>query len=131
MQNVITLKKSPIQGKGVFAKKNFKKGEIVIRWKKSRFLTSDEVKKLRSSEKKYVSYYKRGKYILYGVPERYVNHSCNANTKTKSVADVAIREIHKGEEITANYVKEKVPGLNFRCKCKNSKCSGIINTNSK
>ncbi|MBI2044419.1 SET domain-containing protein-lysine N-methyltransferase [Candidatus Pacearchaeota archaeon] len=75
-----------------------------------------------------MSNFKGNKYILYGIPERYLNHSCNANTKTNRLrkADVATRDIKNGEEITANYPKENVPGLNFKCKYGSKKCKEII-----
>ncbi|MEK6900694.1 MAG: SET domain-containing protein-lysine N-methyltransferase [Nanoarchaeota archaeon] len=120
------VKSSKIHGKGAFADRNFKKGEVVIEWKTKNLLTKEETKKLPLKQKRYVSYFKDGKYILHGIPERYVNHSCHANTKTKNGADVAVRNINKGEEITADYAKEGVPNMNFKCKCGSKHCKGII-----
>lgn len=125
MDNVL-IKMSKIHGKGVFANKEFKKGQVVIKWKIKNLLTKEEVEKLSTKEKRYVSYFKDGKYILYGEPERYVNHSCEANTTTKNGADVAVRDIKKGEEITANYVKERVPNMKFMCWCGCRNCRKFI-----
>ena len=36
-------------------------------------------------------------------PEKYVNHSCNPNTKYGNYSDIVIRDIKKGKEITGNY----------------------------
>lgn len=128
MVDFVLIKKSKIHGKGVFANRGFKKGEIVIQWKTQNLLTQKELEELPSKEKRYVSYFKDGKYILYGIPERYVNHSCATNTKTKNGADVAVRTIKKGEEITANYLKEGVPHLNFKCQCGSKNCKKLIKT---
>ncbi len=127
MANAI-IKKSKIQGRGVFAGKDFKRGEVVILWKAQNMLSREEFEQLPATKKRYVSYFKDGKYILYGIPERYVNHSCNANTKTKNGADVALRNIKKGEEITADYTKEGVPNMNFMCRCGDRSCKNIIKT---
>lgn len=124
----IIIKKSKIQGKGVFANKDFKKGEIVLKWDVSHLLDKKDLKKIKNKDKRYISYYKNNKYIIYQSPEKFVNHSCDANTKAKDDSDVAIREISKGEEITANYINEKVPNLNMKCNCGSKKCIKILNT---
>lgn len=130
MGDSVLIKKSKIHGKGVFANRGFKKGEIVIKWKTKNLLTQKEVEELPSKEKRYVSYFKDGKYIFYGIPERYVNHSCGANTNTKNGADSAVKNIQKGEEVTADYLKESVPNMNFKCRCGSKSCKRMIKTDS-
>ena len=125
----VVIKKSKIHGKGVFAARDFKKGEIVIDWATcSNTLTKEEVDKVPKSQKRYVSYLGKGKYVFFKSPGKYVNHSCDSNTKPINGCDVAVRDIKKGEEITADYVREKVPGLNMKCKCGSKNCRGIIKT---
>ena len=115
------IKKSPIEGKGVFAARDFRKGEMIIRWDISRQLTAEEAEKLPLKEKKYVIFCK-GKRILAQPPERYVNHSCDANTTSANFCDVAVRNIKKGEEITANYSQDMSPGESMECACKSKTC---------
>ncbi len=122
--NVI-IKKSKIHGKGVFANRDFRKGETVIKWDLSAILTKEEVDKLPKKEKRYASILKDDKYILHQTPARYVNHSCDPNTYTKNTKDVASRDISKGEEITTDYSFE-VPGLYMKCNCGTKKCRGIV-----
>lgn len=127
----VIIKKSKIQGKGVFAAKDVKKGEIVIDWSTcSISLTQSEVDQLPSNKKKYVSYAKNGKYVLFSSPGKYVNHSCDSNTKAINECDVAIRDIKKGEEITADYIAEKVPNLNTECKCRAKNCRKWLKTDN-
>lgn len=115
----IIIKKSKIQGKGVFANKNFKKGEIVLRWNPKK-ITKKESEKLSAKEKHYLEY-QSGSYFLMQPPERYVNHSCNSNTNVKNKCDVAIKNIKKGEEITSTYNNKKSP-VSFKCKCGAKNC---------
>jgi len=57
-------------------------------------------------------------------PERYVNHSCNPNTKVNNFSDIAIRNIEIGEEITSDYSGQ---GLEkFKCKYGSEDCKKII-----
>jgi SET domain-containing protein len=124
----IIVKQSKIHGKGVFANKDFKKGDAVIKWKEPNLIDKQDIKKVLKKDKKYLSSFNGKKYIIQGIPERYVNHSCNANTKAdrKKKSDVAIRKIKKGEEITANYLKENIPGLNLKCNCGSRNCKRIL-----
>jgi len=43
MSKDVLVKRSKIEGKGVFAKRNFKKGEVVIKWNTDTILTKEEV----------------------------------------------------------------------------------------
>ncbi|MBW3012268.1 SET domain-containing protein-lysine N-methyltransferase [Candidatus Woesearchaeota archaeon] len=122
----ILVKKSKIEGKGAFAGRDFKKGEIILRWDTSKTLTKEQADNLPEHEQRYVSFFD-GKYILMHEPERYVNHSCDANTYAKDFCDVAKRDIRKGEEITTDYAKE-VPGINMKCNCGSKNCRKYIRT---
>jgi len=123
----VVVKESKIHRKGVFATRDFKKGELVIDWSTcSTQLTREQVEKLSDTERKYVSLLKDDKYVLFKSPARYVNHSCDSNTKAKGGCDIAVRDIKEGEEVTADYVLEKVPGLHLKCNCGSKNCRGII-----
>jgi SET domain-containing protein len=111
----VVIKKSKIQGKGVFANKDFKKGEIVLNWSPKK-ITKEEADKLNIKQKHYL-YKERSKYFLMQSPEKYVNRSCEANTIPKNLCDVAVRSIKKGEEITSNY-----NNVSFKCKCGAKNC---------
>lgn len=112
------VKKSKIEGKGVFALRDFKKGEVVLKWN-PKPITKAASEELSDLMKRYVGHTGKN-YRLMQSPEKYVNHSCESNTFTKNLCDVAARNIKKGEEITSNYEGE---GSNdFSCKCGSEKC---------
>lgn len=98
-----------LAGKGVYANRNFRKGEIVIRYN-LKPLTREEYKNLPDSQKIFVHSH-LGQLYLYSSPERYVNHSRNPNTNPnlEDKCDVAIRGIKKGEEITTDSKKDDTP----------------------
>lgn len=104
----IIIGKGEIFGKGVSANRNFRKGEIVIQYNLKE-LSRDEFKKLSEKEKKFVHTH-RGVRYLYGIPERYVNHSINPNTiqDLENKCDVALRNIKKGEQITTDASKDDI-----------------------
>ena len=121
----IIVKKSKIDGKGVFAGRDFKQGEIVIKWNVSHKINPKEIKKLSEQEKNYVAFF-NGKYIIMQSPAKYVNHSCDANTYAKNFCDVAKRNIKKGEEITGDYSENELSGFEMKCNCGSKNCKKLI-----
>lgn len=108
----LVIKKSKIgqfdNGKGVFADRDFKKGEVVIKYN-LKLLTKKESEDLHEDEKEFThTHY--GKIYLYREPERYINHSPNPNTiqDLKNKCDIAKRNIKKGEEITTDATKDDI-----------------------
>lgn len=119
----IVIRKSNINGKGIFAGKNFKRGSIVLQWK-PKILTEKQLLDLSSDQKHYCIKEKKDIYLLMQAPEKFVNHSCRPNTKVKSRCDVAIKDILIGEEITSNYGSHILAP--FNCSCGNKNCRKII-----
>ncbi len=124
MSKDIIIKKSKINKKGVFAARDFRKGEVVLKWN-PKILEQSEIGKLKNNQKQYLKKVGRNKYFLRQSPEKFVNHSCEANTRSKNGCDVAIRKIKKGEEITSDYGKDSL--VSFVCKCGSKNCRGVIN----
>ena len=122
--NVI-VKKSAIHDKGVFAARNFKAGEIVLRWDTSNVLSENDVNNLTEDEKRYVTFLDN-KYVSMQSPERFVNHSCDSNTTAKQFCDVAKFDINEGDEITADYREELPPNTHMKCNCGSKSCVGFI-----
>lgn len=100
--DAVEVKPSTIEWKGVFALRDFKKGEIVLHRDISHTTNENEVKKMSAEQQKYISFLNQT-YVIMQAPEKFVNHSCEANTTAKDFCDVTIRDIKKWEEITANY----------------------------
>lgn len=112
----IEVRNSEIEGKGIFAIRDFKQGERVVEWDRKE-LTEEEYQALSAEDiERYVSL-KEGKHLLSMEPMRYVNHSCNPNTQPIDNGDVAIRDIKAGEEITSSYLDKKTT-----CNCGEEYC---------
>lgn len=113
----LRVKKSNVSGKGVFADRDFKKGEVIIDYSQcSKFITKADLKGLSDYQMKYVSKI-NGKYLYFYSPARYVNHSCEPNAYTTGKQDIALKPIREGEEIFVDYTKEGVKGFGDKCKC--------------
>ena len=94
--------------KGVYANRDFKKDEVVIKYN-LKPLTEAEFANLPESEKMFTHTH-WGTIHLYSEPERYVNHSENPNTHQDLISkcDTALRDIKKGEEITSDATKDEI-----------------------
>jgi len=131
MDNV-TVKKSPIQGYGVYANKNFRKGDTVLFIDDS-YVVLDGTKLTKHQHEFECDYLANGKIILMQEPEKYINHSCNPNTFVKTINGVrrvlAMRDIKIGEEITYDYIMNSYNDGTFRCNCGSKNCRGIYQGN--
>jgi uncharacterized protein len=121
----VEVRHSSIAGRGLYATRQFKKGEIVLEWLNARELSETEFEALPRSEHAYVDFHD-GKIFLMGEPERFMNHSCEANTASQNKSDVALRGIQPGEEITTDYADCNPPGFSMTCSCGSTNCRGII-----
>lgn len=102
----VVIGKGKLVGKGVYAARDFKKGELVKLYN-LKALTQAEFDLLPKNEQKYVHSF-WGKMYLFAEPSRYVNHSANPNTRQdlKKMCDYALGPIRKGEMITTNSTRE-------------------------
>ena len=121
----VIVKESKIEGRGVFAARDFKKGEVVLDWSDSPVLTPEQAEKFPEKDKKYF-YYDGDRRVLVTPPARFVNHSCNPNTFVRDFSGIAKRDIKKGEEITEDYSKENNPNFEMKCNCGCENCRGIV-----
>lgn len=100
--------KGSLLGRGVYANRDFKIGEVVIQY--SLKPLSLEEYELLSTEEKMFTHSHWDQIYLYGEPGRYVNHSDDPNTFQDLInkRDIAARDIKRGEMITCNSEKDDV-----------------------
>ena len=122
----VMIRKSGIHAKGLFAARDFRKGEQVTHWHPRRILTKGQLRKLSVHDKNYVEYLGKGRYALMGSPENRINHSCDPNTFIRNLGDVALRDIKKGEEITSDYSVNSAASWSFGCSCKSKDCRKVV-----
>jgi SET domain-containing protein len=125
-----------LDGKGVFAIKPIKKGEIISIWG-GVIVSEKEFKRLLRKSFKNIEHYAtevaKGFYLISSRNGRledddFFNHSCNPNAGIKGhILMVAMRNIKKGEEITYDYAMTDAGSFSsFRCKCGAKNCRKII-----
>src|ERR1700730_4159556 len=90
MNNDIVIGSSNISGRGVFARRAFRKAEIVLRWDVSQKIRRDNIDSLPLEQRHFLNPFDDEFFVLLGEPERYVNHSCANNTRVEEFTDVAV-----------------------------------------
>lgn len=107
----VTIGKGIMSGKGLYAARDFKKGEVVINYE-LKPITFKELKAL-SPEDYAATHNVNGQIYLYPEPVRYVSHSEDPNVKNdhRQQANIALRDIKAGELITVDARYDDVPVL--------------------
>ena len=121
----VEIRKSKIQGQGLYTRRIFETGEVVLRWDCSHTLTSEQFARLTEEERRYTHPIDSERTMIVQPPERFVNHSCDNNTEVRDFCDVAIRRIEIGEEITSDYGTDG-SGVSFECLCGSVVCRQVI-----
>jgi catechol 2,3-dioxygenase-like lactoylglutathione lyase family enzyme len=109
--NDIIIGEGKMSGKAAYAARDFKKGEVVIKYE-LKPLTFKELKAL-SPEDYAATHNVNGQIYLYPEPARYVSHSEEPNVRNdhEQRVDIALRDIKKGELITVDACHDDVPVL--------------------
>lgn len=122
----IRIKKTANRGKGIFALRNIKKGEVVLK-RTGKILCVNSIKNIPKHIQDHWFPIGKKKYLLSNSPAKYLNHSCNPNAGIKNNKNlVAMCDIHKGEEITYDYSMVGVDDWTMKCRCGEPNCRKVI-----
>ncbi|HVW28361.1 MAG TPA: SET domain-containing protein-lysine N-methyltransferase [Polyangiaceae bacterium] len=131
----VLFKNSPIEGRGVFVRKRFQPGDVVVAYApKQRRLDADDPEAVAASATKLSLLSERHFVIVpdVSVPGGWLcNHSCDPNAALYSDGEGRVectRTILPGEEVTIFYgwVTQNEPTRD-PCRCGASNCRGFIN----
>ena len=126
----VEVRDKSLNGKGIFAKEDIKKGEIVF-IKGGHILTKNEI----FSSGVINSYFPISDEYYLGATNKeeedkiklYQNHSCNPNVGLHGeITFVAMRDIEKDEELTVDYAFIDNEEYSFKCTCGSDNCRGMI-----
>lgn len=124
MKGVI-VKRTDKKSRGVFAAKNFKKGEFIL-YVKGKIINRAEIIASSRYINDHAGMIGKNKYIVMGYPEKYINHSCTPNIFEKNRKIFAMKNIKNGEELFYDYSICCVDNWRMKCKCGSKNCRGVI-----
>jgi len=124
---------SDTEGRGLFAKKPIRKGEIVS-VRGGHIITRQMENKIKKSDG-FWGYPIADEVVLGPLNKQevesvmmFLNHSCEPNVGILGqIIFVAMRNIDSGEELTIDYAMFGADKKPMRCNCRSSNCRGLIN----
>jgi len=138
----IEVKSSDIEGKGLFAKKPFIKGEefVVATGEEpieEKIYTDEEFRKFTEW---CIANGKDWDAVALGNgthsaaisdrekhPGNYGNHSCDPNVRSNNSGGlIALRDIEPGEELTIDYAQFSTKDWSMECNCGSKNCKGVL-----
>jgi uncharacterized protein len=129
-ENLVEVRPSRIEGLGIFALRLFQAGERIKQINVVREITPEFPLRSDLGERSDHCDYPNGKVVLFGFPDRHVNHSCdpNAYQTYEGGAEflVARRAIAPGDEISVDYNINITAGTAWPCNCGATRCRGIV-----
>lgn len=130
LSNKVEIRSKSLKRKGIFAKEDIKKGEIVF-IKGGHILTRDEI----FSSGIINSYFPISDEYFLGATNKeeedsiklYQNHSCNPNVGLHGeITFIAMKDIKKNEELTVDYAFIDNEDYSFKCTCGSKSCRETI-----
>ena len=122
----IYIKQAGKKGNGVFAVKDFKKGELIVKGKKGKIVYTKNVRKLSRDDKIHLNELDKDKWEIMRIPECFINHSCDPNAIATGRSYVALKSIKKRQEITVDYRINTYTKQKWKCYCNSKNCTGWV-----
>ncbi len=119
----VVLKKTPEKGIGVFAAKDFDRGERVLVGRGIKVLSTRTLHSIQTN---------LNLHVLLDEPAVFLNHCCFPNVGVRNNQSngydfIAIADIVEGEEIVYDYeTTETAFAGKFQCQCRSSNCRGQL-----
>jgi len=123
--DVVVLAAGP-KGRGVFAKRAFRKGEFIFRRRHGRVVPNAELASQSAEDRRHLTELDFDTSAVLLPPGCYLNHSCEPNAMRSGVKVFAWRAIRKGEEVTIDYRLNAFGDERWRCLCSSPSCTGEI-----
>ena len=114
------------KGKGVFARRDFVRGEFIFRRRHGRVVRSGEIAGLSDDERRHLCELDFDTSAVLLPPGCYLNHCCDPNGMRNGVKVFAWRSIRAGEEITIDYRLNAFGDDRWDCACGSPNCTGKV-----
>lgn len=128
----VIVKRSRVQGLGLFAARHFTEGELILETGGLRWIT-EENRLPEGEQEHHCDWLADGSVVLIPEPIRYINHSCDPNSYKRyeqgKRQTIARREIAAGAEITHDYAINGFGDAVWQCQCGSNRCRGTIHAN--
>ena len=122
----IVVKEAGRKGKGVFALRDFARGEFIFRRRHGRVVREDEIALLSEEDQRHLCELDWERSAVLLPPGCYLNHACDPNAMRSGTRVFAWKDIQQGEEIMIDYRLNAFSDERWECICASANCQGFI-----
>jgi SET domain-containing protein len=122
----IVVKDAGSKGKGVFALRDFRRGEFIFRRRHGRIVRNDEIALLSEEDQRHLCELDWETSAVLLAPGCYLNHACDPNAMRKGTHVFAWSDIRRGQEITIDYRLNAFTNERCDCLCGSANCQGYF-----
>jgi hypothetical protein len=113
------------RGAGVFARRSFVRGELILR-RTHTPIAASAIDQLPAGQREHVCQVDVDRFAVVASPGCFVNHCCQPNALRRGVRVVAWSPIDAGDEITLDYRLNALDGPPWECRCGAQACTGLV-----
>lgn len=131
----VYVKRSSIEGSGLFAKEDIFKNEI-ISLKTGHIVTTEQIEEIEENCGEYWFQVRDGLFLTPLTKQEaeetavYINHSCEPNVGVDGdIGLIAMRDIKAGEELCYDYAMDTTTNYRLNCECGSKSCRGVVTGN--
>jgi hypothetical protein len=122
----VIVKAAGVKGKGVFALRDFTRGEFIFRRRHSQVVHNDQIDSLSLEDQRHLCELDWEHSAVLLAPGCYLNHACDPNAMRSGTRVFAWRAIRQGEEITIDYRLNAFTDERWSCACGSANCQGVV-----
>jgi hypothetical protein len=114
------------KGNGVFARRDFERGEFIFRRRHGRIVDGSGLAQLSAEDQMHMCEQGWDRFAVLVPPGCYLNHSCDPNAMRSGVRVFAWKPIRADDEIVIDYRLNAFDGDTWPCACGSANCSGEV-----
>jgi len=122
----VVVRDAGVKGLGVFALRDFAKGEFIFRRRHGRVVRNEEIPTLSEDEQRHLCELDWETIAVLLSPGCYLNHSCSPNAMRSGTKVFSWRDVQVGEEIRIDYRLNAFADERWECSCGSASCQGYI-----
>jgi SET domain-containing protein len=122
----IIVKDAGRKGKGVFALRDFTRGQFIFRRRHGQIVRNQDIALLPEEDQRHLCELDWETSAVLLAPGCYLNHSCDPNAMRKGTYVYAWSDIRQGEEITIDYRLNAFTNERCACLCGSPNCQRVF-----
>jgi hypothetical protein len=126
MKHDVEVRAASSKGRGVFARRSFKRGEFIFRRRHGKIVDTRGIAALSAEDQMHMCELDWDRFAVLLPPGSYLNHSCEPNAMRSGIKVFAWKPIRANEEITIDYRLNAFDGASWPCGCGAASCGGTV-----